>query len=49
VPLLNSLLLLSSGVSLTISHNLISLDLKSFNFYLGLTILLGLLFSYCQY
>ncbi len=53
IPLFNTFLLLSSGISLTISHNLLffpsffpwSLSI----FFLLLTLLLGLSFSYLQY
>lgn len=49
IPLLNSLLLLTRGVSLTVAHNSLSMGFKSYNIFLFFTILLGLLFTYCQY
>lgn len=49
VPLLNSLLLLSSGISLTVSHHFLLIEKKEFKILLFITILLGILFSYCQY
>lgn len=50
VPLLNTLILLSSGFSITACHNyLLNKDFsKSFS-YLFLTILLGIIFAYFQY
>nr|YP_665492.1 cytochrome c oxidase subunit III [Agamermis sp. BH-2006]ABG38304.1 cytochrome c oxidase subunit III [Agamermis sp. BH-2006] len=49
VPMLNSFLLLSSGVSLTVSHNMLLFEKKEFKFLLLMTAILGVLFSYCQY
>jgi len=49
VPLLNTILLLSSGATLTWSHHcLISSNLESCSYCLSLTILLGLLFTLLQ-
>lgn len=49
VPLINTLLLLTSGVTITISHYfLIENENKKFNFFLLLTIFLGLIFTFLQ-
>lgn len=49
IPLLNSLLLLSRGFSLTVSHCILLLENNGFKILLFITVLLGLIFSYCQY
>jgi len=49
LPLVNTLLLLSSGVTITIAHAYILRDnTDGFAWYLFLTILLGVTFLYCQ-
>lgn len=52
VPLLNTLILLCSGFTITVCHNYIINGYKLYSkayFYLFLTILLGCIFSYLQY
>lgn len=50
VPLLNTLILLSSGFSITASHNFIlNRNFSMAYVYLIYTIVLGILFVYCQY
>jgi len=50
VPLLNTIILLSSGLTITACHNyLIYANYKSSILYLILTLFLGFLFSYFQY
>lgn len=49
VPLVNRLILLSRGVTLTLSHHLLLLSHTKYKFYLILTVFLGALFSICQY
>nr|YP_913156.1 cytochrome c oxidase subunit III [Romanomermis culicivorax]ABL11583.1 cytochrome c oxidase subunit III [Romanomermis culicivorax] len=48
VPLLNTLLLLSSGLSITISHNFLMMNNSKMSYYLLLTLILGLVFSSFQ-
>lgn len=53
IPLFNSFLLLSSGISLTITHNLLLFPSSSYwlfsILFLGITLLLGFTFSFFQY
>lgn len=50
VPLLNTLILFFSGITITSSHNFLIANKKSLTiFYLSLTILLGIIFSVFQY
>nr|YP_918980.1 cytochrome c oxidase subunit III [Romanomermis iyengari]ABL73797.1 cytochrome c oxidase subunit III [Romanomermis iyengari] len=49
VPLLNTMLLLSSGLSITLSHTLLMMNNKNFKVYLLLTIMLGLIFMSFQF
>lgn len=49
LPLLNTLLLLTSGISVTISHHALRLGLKDTSFdFLYFTIILAILFTFCQ-
>lgn len=48
LPLFNTLLLLTRGISLTLAHNFILFN-KNFNFYLNRTILLGVIFIRGQF
>lgn len=49
VPLINTLVLISSGVTVTISHHYLINGKKVWtNFYLALTIILGIIFTYLQ-
>jgi cytochrome c oxidase subunit 3 len=49
IPLINTLLLLASSVTLTVAHHGLRLgDRKRLNAFLGLTILLGIAFLLCQ-
>ncbi len=50
LPMWNTLILLSSSVTVHIAHNgILAGDKKKFNFWLGLTVLLGMAFLYLQY
>lgn len=50
VPLLNTIILLSSGFSITASHNyLLNRDYRKSIYYLIITIFLGIIFLYFQY
>ena len=49
LPLVNTLLLLTSGVTITIAHAyIIKGNFGGFDWYLFLTILLGVTFLFCQ-
>nr|YP_918967.1 cytochrome c oxidase subunit III [Romanomermis nielseni]ABL73786.1 cytochrome c oxidase subunit III [Romanomermis nielseni] len=48
VPLLNTMLLLSSGLSITVGHNLMLMNNLKTGFYLLVTFILGLIFSFFQ-
>jgi cytochrome c oxidase subunit III len=49
LPLLNTLILLSSGVTITIAHHALKADHRGrLLVFLGLTVLLGCLFLFCQ-
>nr|YP_615043.1 cytochrome c oxidase subunit III [Thaumamermis cosgrovei]ABF48144.1 cytochrome c oxidase subunit 3 [Thaumamermis cosgrovei]ABF48156.1 cytochrome c oxidase subunit 3 [Thaumamermis cosgrovei] len=48
IPLLNTLILLSSGCSLTISHMFLLMSSQQMKSYLMYTIFLGLVFTFCQ-
>lgn len=48
LPLLNTLILLIRGVTLTLSHMYIQASIKSFNKFLSFTIILGGIFSWLQ-
>uniref|UniRef100_UPI0030E0699B cytochrome oxidase subunit III n=1 Tax=Taeniothrips eucharii TaxID=1818613 RepID=UPI0030E0699B len=49
IPLLNTLILLSSGITLTASHHLLMMGKKKSKIYLSATIMLGVYFSLLQY
>nr|APZ75591.1 cytochrome c oxidase subunit 3 [Agenioideus sp. SJW-2017] len=48
IPMVNSFILITSGMTLTLSHHLLILNLDSKSFYLFLTILLGMMFTFIQ-
>lgn len=49
VPLVNTLILLSSGMTVTVAHeSLWQTQIKKAKIYLGVTIILGLIFTICQ-
>ena len=50
LPMWNTLILLSSSVTVHIAHNgILAGDKKKFNFWLGLSVVLGIIFLYLQY
>ncbi|MEH6589315.1 MAG: cytochrome c oxidase subunit 3 [Halioglobus sp.] len=50
LPMWNTLILLTSSVTVHIAHNgILAGDKKKFNFWLGLSVLLGIVFLYLQY
>lgn len=48
VPLLNTLILVSSGGTLTVSHHLLIQSKREGLYWLGLTLILGIVFTLCQ-
>lgn len=48
IPIVNSFILITSGITVTLSHHLLLLDNNEMKFYLSLTVILGLIFTFFQ-